>query len=391
MNMHMSISNTLKMAMKSILANKMRTLLTMLGIIIGVFSVIVMVSVGQGATSNVTERIEEMGSNLLSVNITDNTVDFEIENLEELSFIEGVEKLTPTISNNATIKFGTESDSVSISGVNENYTEIQNFELASGRFISPIDVDFRNKVAVLGSETVENIYGTEDPMGSEISIDGDKYLVVGVMEEKESTSMGSSNDVVIIPYTTAMREFRVDSISSISLQGSSEIESDAILENIEEYLLTMYEDDDSYRVFNQEEMLEALDEITATLTLMLGGIAGISLIVGGIGIMNIMLVTVSERTREIGIRKAIGARRSNILTQFLIESSVISCMGGLVGIILGAAVNNIISEMMDITAVMNVTVVAIAFGFSLFVGVFFGMYPANKASKLKPVDALRYE
>jgi putative ABC transport system permease protein len=387
----MSISNTLKMAMKSILANKMRTLLTMLGIIIGVFSVIVMVSVGQGATSNVTERIEEMGSNLLSVNITDNTVDFEIENLEELSFIEGVEKLTPTISNNATIKFGTESDSVSISGVNENYTEIQNFELASGRFISPIDVDFRNKVAVLGSETVENIYGTEDPMGSEISIDGDKYLVVGVMEEKESTSMGSSNDVVIIPYTTAMREFRVDSISSISLQGSSEIESDAILENIEEYLLTMYEDDDSYRVFNQEEMLEALDEITATLTLMLGGIAGISLIVGGIGIMNIMLVTVSERTREIGIRKAIGARRSNILTQFLIESSVISCMGGLVGIILGAAVNNIISEMMDITAVMNVTVVAIAFGFSLFVGVFFGMYPANKASKLKPVDALRYE
>lgn len=391
MNMHMSISNTLKMAMKSILANKMRTLLTMLGIIIGVFSVIVMVSVGQGATSNVTERIEEMGSNLLSVNITDNTVDFEIENLEELSFIEGVEKLTPTISNNATVKFGTESDSVSINGVNENYTEIQNFELSSGRFISPLDVDFRNKVAVLGSETVENIYGTDDPMGSEISIDGGKYLVVGVLEEKESTSMGSSNDVVIIPYTTAMREFRVDSISSISLQGSSEMESDLILENIEEYLLTMYEDDDSYRVFNQEEMLEALDEITATLTLMLGGIAGISLIVGGIGIMNIMLVTVSERTREIGIRKAIGAKRSNILTQFLIESSVISCMGGLVGIILGAGVNNIISDMMDITAVMNVTVVAIAFGFSLFVGIFFGMYPANKASKLKPVDALRYE
>lgn len=380
------------MAMKSIFANKMRTFLTMLGIIIGVFSVIVMVSVGQGATSDVTERIEEMGSNLLNVNIMDNTVELERENLDELSFIEGVEKLTPTLSSSATVKYGTESDSgVSISGVNENYTEIQNFELAHGRFISPIDVDFRNKVAVLGSETVENIFGTDNPLGSEISLDGDKYLVVGVLEEKESTSMGSGNDVVIIPYTTAMREFRISSIRSIAIQGSDDVESDVIVENIEEYLLGMYDDEDSYRVFNQEELLSTLSEITGTLTLMLGGIAGISLVVGGIGIMNIMLVTVSERTREIGIRKAIGAKRSNILTQFLIESSVISCMGGLVGILLGAVVNNIISDLMGINAVMNLTVVSVAFGFSLFVGIFFGMYPANKASKLKPVDALRYE
>ena len=392
MNMHMSIKNTLKMAMKSIFANKMRTFLTMLGIIIGVFSVIVMVSVGQGATSDVTSKIEEMGSNLLNVNIKDNTVEFDMENLEELSFVEGVERLTPSISSSATVKFGAESeDSMSISGVNENYTEIQNFQLSSGRFISPIDVDFRNKVAVLGSETVENLFGTDNPVGSEISLNGDKYLVVGVLEEKESTSMGSSNDVVIVPYSTVMREFKISSIMSIALQGSDEVESDAIVENIEEYLLEMYEDEDSYMVFNQEELLSTLNEITGTLTLMLGGIAGISLIVGGIGIMNIMLVTVSERTREIGIRKAIGAKRSNILTQFLIESSVISCMGGLVGIVLGAVINNVISNLMGITAVMNLTVVALAFGFSLFVGIFFGMYPANKASKLKPVDALRYE
>lgn len=391
MNMHMSIKNTLKMALKSIFANKMRTLLTMLGIIIGVFSVIVMVSVGQGATSNVTESIEAMGSNLLTLNIMDSTVKFERENLEELSYIEGVNILSPKLSSNSTVKYGTESDSYSIYGTNENYLEVQNYELGSGRFISPLDVDFRNKVAVLGSETAEDLFGTDNPIDSEIVVDGEKYLVVGVLEEKESTSQGSSNEMVIIPYTTAMRTFKINSISSIVLEGSDEITSEATMENVEEYLLDMYDDEDSYRVFSQEELLSTLSEVTETLTLMLGGIASISLVVGGIGIMNIMLVTVSERTREIGIRKAIGAKRSNILTQFLIESSVISCMGGIVGILLGALVNNIISDLMGINAVMNLTVVLLSFGFSLFVGVFFGMYPANKASKLKPVDALRYE
>lgn len=390
--MNMSIKNTVKMALKSIYANKMRTLLTMLGIIIGVFSVIVMVSVGQGATADVTASIEDMGSNLLSLTITDSTVDFETKNLEELSLLEGVDILSPTINNSGTIKYGTESDDgVSILGVNENYLEIQNYQMDMGRFINPIDVDYRQKVAILGSETVENIFGTVNPINNEISIDGEKYLVVGVLGEKENTSMGSSNDMVIIPYTTGMRVFKTSTIRSISIQGEDTTTADATLENVENYLLGMYEDDDSYMVFNQEELLSALSDITGTLTLMLGGIAGISLIVGGIGIMNIMLVTVSERTREIGIRKAIGARRSNILTQFLIESSVISCMGGLVGIILGIFANNIISNVMGINAVMNMSVVLIAFGFSLFVGVFFGMYPANKASKLRPVDALRYE
>lgn len=380
------------MALKSILANKMRTLLTMLGIIIGVFSVIVMVSVGQGATADVTESIEDMGSNLLSLTITDNTVDFDDDNLEELSFLEGVDILTPAIGSSATVKFGGESDDgVSITGANENYLEIQNYVMGAGRFLNPIDVDFRNKVAVIGSDTAETLFGTDNPINNEISLDGEKYLVVGVLEEKESTMMGSSNDMVLIPYTTAMREFRVKSIRSISVQGSDDYPSEDTLENVENYLLGMYDDEDSYRVFNQEELLSTLSDITGTLTLMLGGIAGISLVVGGIGIMNIMLVTVSERTREIGIRKAIGARRSNILTQFLIESSVISCLGGIIGILLGVGANNLISNMMGINAVMNISVVIAAFGFSLFVGIFFGMYPANKASKLKPVDALRYE
>jgi putative ABC transport system permease protein len=203
--------------------------------------------------------------------------------------------------------------------------------------------------------------------------------------------MGSSNDIVIIPYTTAMRQFRTNTINTLTIQGESPELVDTALENLEKYLLEIYEDEDSYNIFNQEELLSTLDEITGTLTLMLAGIAGISLLVGGIGIMNIMLVTVSERTREIGIRKAIGARRSNILAQFLIESSVISSVGGIVGIILGMFVNKILSTSLGISTVVNIQVILIAFGFSLIVGIFFGIYPANKASKLKPVDALRYE
>jgi len=392
MIMHMSIKNTLKMAFKSILSNKMRTFLTMLGIIIGVFSVIVMVSIGQGATAQVTESVQGMGSNLLTLNIRDRSTKFDKDNLEDIEKLIGIDLASPNVSLNGTIKYGLDSqESMAISGVDEDYKEIQGQTVEFGRFISPIDVDYRNKVAVIGYETWENLFAGLNPLQEEISINGEKYKVVGVLSEKESTLMGSSNDIVIIPYTTAMRQFRTNTINTLTIQGESPELVDTALGNLEKYLLEIYEDEDSYNIFNQEELLSTLDEITGTLTLMLAGIAGISLLVGGIGIMNIMLVTVSERTREIGIRKAIGARRSNILAQFLIESSVISSVGGIVGIILGMFVNKILSTSLGISTVVNIQVILIAFGFSLIVGIFFGIYPANKASKLKPVDALRYE
>jgi putative ABC transport system permease protein len=370
----------------------MRTFLTMLGIIIGVFSVIVMVSIGQGATAQVTESVQGMGSNLLTLNIRDRSTKFDKDNLEDIEKLIGIDLASPNVSLNGTVKYGLDSqEAMAISGVDEDYKEIQGQTVEYGRFISPIDVDYRNKVAVIGYETWENLFAGLNPLQEEISINGEKYKVVGVLSEKESTLMGSSNDIVIIPYTTAMRQFRTNTINTLTIQGESPELVDTALENLEKYLLEIYEDEDSYNIFNQEELLSTLDEITGTLTLMLAGIAGISLLVGGIGIMNIMLVTVSERTREIGIRKAIGARRSNILAQFLIESSVISSVGGIVGIILGMFVNKILSTSLGISTVVNIQVILIAFGFSLIVGIFFGIYPANKASKLKPVDALRYE
>jgi len=390
--MHISIKNTLKMAFKSILANKMRTFLTMLGIVIGVFSVIVMVSIGQGATADVTESIEGMGSNLLTLNITDRTEEFGNDELKEMELLEGVQFLSPTVSRSVDVKYGLESEEgISLTGANQNYGQIQNYSVYAGRFINPIDVDYRNKIVVLGYDTWQNLFGDSNPINEKISIGGEKYTVVGILNEKEGSMFGNSNELVILPYTTAMRQFKTQTISSMVLQGSDETSVEKTQENIENFLLNIYEDEDSYKIFSQEELLSTLGEVTGTLTLMLGGIAGISLLVGGIGIMNIMLVTVSERTREIGIRKAIGAKRSSILTQFLIESSVISGIGGILGIIFGMVVNNLLSNALDITTVVNPQIISLAFIFSLVVGVFFGIYPANKASKLKPVDALRYE
>jgi putative ABC transport system permease protein len=269
--------------------------------------------------------------------------------------------------------------------------EINNYEIGSGRTINPVDVDFRNKVAVIGLTVAENLFGKDNPLNKEISIDGEKYSVIGVLEDKGSSIRGDSNEIVIVPVTTLMRQYNTNSINSITVQANSAEESVAAKENIEKYLLKYFEDEDSYRVFSQDEMLDTLNEVTGMLTAMLGGIAGISLLVGGIGIMNIMLVTVTERTREIGIRKAIGAGRSNILIQFLIESSVMSGVGGIIGAVLGVIVSSTISKMMGISYSVNIPVIIGAFVFSLAVGVFFGLYPANKASKLKPVDALQYE
>ena len=387
----MNIKSVTKMAFQSILSNKMRTFLTMLGIIIGVFAVVVLISIGQGATSGVTDSISSMGSNIISINVFDRRKSVDFNDINDFEKIEGVKNVTPVFQTSANIKYDLKTTSVSVASGNENYMSINNYEISAGRTINPVDIDYRNKVAVIGLTTAEDLFNKDNPINKEISINGEKYTVIGVLQDKGSSIMGDSNDIVIVPITTLMRQNRTNVINTLTIQANSAEESVLAKENVENYLFDYFEDEDSYRVFSQDEMLETINEVTGMLTAMLGGIAGISLLVGGIGIMNIMLVTVTERTREIGIRKAIGAGRGNILIQFLIESSVLSGLGGIIGSVLGVFASYTISNMMGISYVVNVPLILGAFIFSLSVGVFFGLYPANKASKLKPVDALRYE
>lgn len=387
----MNIKSVTKMAFQSILSNKMRTFLTMLGIIIGVFAVVVLISIGQGATSGVTDSISSMGSNIISVNVFGRRESFDYSDLSEFEELDGVKSVTPVYNNNATVKYDLETIDVGITGGNENFMNINNYEIGSGRAINPVDVDYRNKVAVIGLTTAADLFGRDNPISKEISVNGEKYTVIGVLKDKGNSIAGDNNEIVIVPITSLMRQYNTNSINTITVQANSAEESVTAKENIENYLIDYFEDEDSFRVFSQDEMLETISEVTGMLTAMLGGIAGISLLVGGIGIMNIMLVTVTERTREIGVRKAIGAGRANILIQFLIESSVMSGVGGIIGVTSGIAASYVISNMMGISYKINIPVILGAFIFSLAVGVFFGLYPANKASKLKPVDALRYE
>lgn len=373
------------------MSNKIRTFLTMLGIIIGVFSVIVLISIGQGATASVMDTISSMGSNIISINISDRRSSFDYKDLIELENLEGVKSATPIYNIYGAVSHDLKSEKVRVVGANENYFNINNYELEYGRLISPIDVDYRNKVAVMGLTTVNNLFGYDDPIDNEILVDGHKYTVVGVLKPKGSSIIGDYDDIVIIPISNIMRQKRTAVIHEITAQAESADTARQAAENIESYLYDYLGNDESYTVFSQGQILDIMDDITGMLTAMLAGIAGISLLVGGIGIMNIMLVTVSERTREIGIRKALGAGRGSIMLQFLIESSIISGIGGIIGVLSGIYASSYISKLLGTRLVINMYVLTVAFGFSLLIGLFFGLFPANKASKLRPIDALRFE
>ncbi|AGA56986.1 ABC-type antimicrobial peptide transport system, permease component [Thermobacillus composti KWC4] len=390
----MHFGQGLKMAFKSILGNKLRSVLTMLGVIIGVGSVIALVGIGQGARRQIEEQVQSLGTNLLTVNILGRGVTSTLAYEEAVQFagIEGVEYAAPYNSNNATLKYGTAGAGVNVVGTNADYFPLRGYELAAGRFITQIDLDFHQKVAVLGSATAEELFGSENPVGAYVRINGVRYKVVGLLAEKGSSALGSNDELAVIPLTTAERMFRSKGVRSVYIQAESMDALDAVQAEVEARLAKIFRNgDDAYRVFNQADMLETAASVSGTLSLALGGIAGISLLVGGIGIMNIMLVSVTERTREIGIRKAIGAKKRDILMQFLIESVTISALGGLLGVGLGLAAGRAVSSLVKIDVVHSVDMIALSMGFSILIGVVFGMYPANKAANLKPIDALRFE
>ncbi len=389
------ILQSIRMAFKAIASNKMRSFLTMLGVVIGVIAVVVLIAIAQGTTSSVTSSIESLGTNLLTVNIRSyRNNPLTTEALTELAnsnsdYISGI---APVLTQSVTAKAGDVSyDEGTVEAVVPGYDTIRNLKVQSGRFLKQPDLDNRSYVAVVGVDVADELFGTRNVVGEQIRINGYEFAIVGVLEEKGSTSSGSSDNRIVIPFTLGQRLFFSPRIRTFYVSAAS-ADTVSVAESIvEDYLMNIYQDEDAYTVFNQSDMLETISDTTATLTLMLGGIAGISLLVGGIGIMNIMLVSVSERTREIGIRKAIGAARSNILMQFLIEALVVSGLGGLLGLLLAVGLMGVLSTALSMTLTLSPAVAELAIGFSLLIGVVFGMYPANKASKLRPIDALRYD
>ena len=393
------IYQSFKMAVKAIAGNKMRSFLTILGVVIGVVAIVVLVSIGQGANSSVVESIEGMGTNLITANINARrTNPIDLDSLNELALNEAISYVAPISSVSGTVKAGTTTyDDGVVQGTTPGYESIRNWTVAEGRFLQQPDIDNRSFVAVIGSEAATEMYGTTHAVGETFSLNGYTLTVVGVLEAVGSSASGSNDNQILIPFTLAQRLSNQTSISSFYVSAASSAQVEQAQAAVESYLEKAFENYNTrsfgtqYSVFNQTEMLSTLSETTNTLTLMLGGIAAISLLVGGIGIMNIMLVSVSERTREIGIRKAIGAARGNILMQFLIESLVVSLMGGLLGLAISVAAVKALAPVLQMTLTIPVNVAWMAIGFSVFIGVVFGMYPANKASKLRPIEALHYE
>ena len=393
------IYQSFKMAVKAIAGNKMRSFLTILGVVIGVVAIVVLVSIGQGANSSVVESIEGMGTNLITANINARRMNpIDLDSLNELAQNEAISYVAPISSVSGTVKAGTTTyDDGVVQGTTPGYESIRNWTVAEGRFLQQPDIDNRSFVAVIGSEAATEMYGTTHAVGETFSLNGYTITVVGVLEAVGSSASGSNDNQILIPFTLAQRLSNQTSISSFYVSAASSSQVEQAQAAVESYLEKAFENYNTrsfgtqYSVFNQTEMLSTLSETTNTLTLMLGGIAAISLLVGGIGIMNIMLVSVSERTREIGIRKAIGAARGNILMQFLIESLVVSLMGGLLGLAISVAAVKALAPVLQMTLTIPVNVAWMAIGFSVFIGVVFGMYPANKASKLRPIEALHYE
>ena len=406
----MQLFQTISMAFKAIAGNKVRSFLTMLGVIIGVMSVIVLVAIGQGTTASVTESISSMGTNLLTVNImtrsvggknamrggmtassnSKGTVILKLDEILELEQDESIAYVSPTCTGSLTVKAGSTNTTASVMGVLPAYQYIINQGVEQGRYIIDADVDNRRAVCVIGVDLAQELFGNTNVVGNTVYIDARKFKIVGVLESKGTSMTGSSDESIVLPFTLAQRMLKSTTISSIYVSAVDSLSVDAAQEVVERFLYKKYQNESTYSVMNQTQMLETANETASTLSLMLGGIAGISLLVGGIGIMNIMLVSVTERTREIGIRKAIGAKRRNILLQFLIESVVISGLGGLLGLVLGYGLMHVLENYVGMSLNMSLGVAQLAIAFSMAVGVIFGLYPANKASCLKPIDALHY-
>lgn len=383
------LCNTLRLAMRAILANKMRSFLTMLGIIIGVTSMVMLVSIGQGATGSVTDAIASMGSNLLTVSVTDEDVALSREDYEALEAYDAIEGVAPYIATSGVMRAGSNYTNVSVYGVTESFLEVAGLAVQAGRGIAPSDLTWRTGVAVIGVDVAGELFESYDVIGKTVTKDGRTFTIVGLLEESGSDLTGSLDTRVLIPLTTGQRLADSSAINACYVEVASGTEVALAQTLTELHLLELTHDEDAYDVYDMSSLLDTLDDVMSTLSLMLGGIAAIALLVGGIGIMNIMLVSVAERTREIGVRKAIGARRIHILLQFLIESCALSLLGCLFGLALSALGLAVFSAVADMTIRIEWRAAVAAVAFSALIGVVFGSYPAAKASRMTPIDALQ--
>ncbi|MBN2545168.1 MAG: ABC transporter permease [Spirochaetes bacterium] len=404
----MKISNTLKIAFKNIVKNKTRSFLTSLGIIIGVGSVIIMVGIGEATQRNIEREIASLGTNLIIVypgafrggGVSQGTGTFnrlsikDVENIKTYSKF--VEAVSPVISSNEQVIGGGNNWRTTVYGVSEDYAEIRDYKLASGVFFTEQDVKAGKNIVVLGKDVADAVFPDDEPVGKSIRISRVPCKVVGVLESKGQGSFQmSQDDLIMMPYTTFQNKINQNRfLRSIDIKSSIK-DLSVTQEEIRDILRNSHKlpdsSEDDFRIGNQTEITERATSVASLMTLLLGSIAAVSLVVGGIGIMNIMLVSVTERTREIGIRLAVGARKRDILMQFLIEALVLSVIGGALGILISFMVLLILNNFTNTQMVINYRTIILAVGFSGTIGIFFGFYPARKASKLNPIDALRYE
>ncbi len=413
----MLFSENFKIAIRALRANKMRSVLTMLGIVIGVATVVALLSIGKGATASITSSIQSNGSNLLTLSPGKQQsgpaamgqsqqasyLYYSDYQLLQRTLVDNVVAIAPSYQSSYLVNHENESFTVSVTGVTQDYQDTKSYKMAEGRFISDGDNKSESLVAVLGSQTATDLFGGLTPIGKTVSIKGVKFEVVGVLVSKGSSGFISSDDAIFIPLETGYNKLFGSTatyndkkiVNSISISVSTTEAMETVTAQIKFLIRRSHSlapsDELDFNVLNQSDLLSTLTSVTQILTTFLGAIAGISLLVGGIGIMNIMLVSVTERTKEIGLRKAVGATKNQILTQFLIETMTLSVLGGIIGILFGVGLALVFKATGMIASVITADSIVLAFTFALAIGVFFGLYPAYRAANLHPMVALRYE
>ncbi len=384
---------SIRMSWENIVKNKLRSALTMLGIVIGVASIIALITIVQGATASISNEVNSLGVNKIMVNVTGTPLKAGLTNddIKAISGLKNISGVSPTIAGKTSIVYkGTIKEKVTVQGKNEVFFKTDNSLLKSGRSINILDIYSKNQVALLGNDVVKDLFYGINPIGEEIIINGTAYTVIGTLEASSGFGMSSNNETVIIPYTTALRSLGIKSVSSLDVYLKDTDMADQTVIDIKGILSQAFNyKEEAYTVFNMGDMIESFQNMMGIMSMLLAGIAAISLVVGGIGIMNMMLVSITERTTEIGLRKALGATPDKIQIQFIIEAIFLSVIGGVIGLLAGSILAYTAALLIGIIFSISITTVALAVGFSAAVGIIFGYMPARKASRLNPIDALR--